>query len=112
MKVLHIISGDLWAGAEVQACTLLTTLHRESQVQVAAALMNEGELARRLRDHGIPVTVFPESTLNAAAIVCGLRKLMTQWRPDVVHTHRIKENILGCIANTFSGNVPSVRSAH
>lgn len=112
MRVLHVISGDLWAGAEVQAYTLLTTLQQDPAVQVAAALLNEGELARRLRERGIPVTLFPEQRLNAIQILCGLRKLMRDWQPHVVHTHRTKENILGSVANTLSGNAASVRTVH
>jgi glycosyltransferase involved in cell wall biosynthesis len=112
MKVLHVISGDLWAGAEAQACTLLTSLQKEPGVEVAAALLNEGELARRLRAHGIPVTLFAERESGPVQIVCGLRKLIREWRPDVVHTHRFKENILGSVANLLSRNVPSVRTVH
>jgi len=112
MKVLHVISGDLWAGAEVQASTLLGALTRQPGIEVAAALMNEGELARHLRALGISVSVFPESELSAAALVSALRRLMKSWRPDVVHTHRTKENILACIANLLAGNAASVRTAH
>lgn len=112
MRVLHVISGDLWAGAEVQAFTLLATLQRQPGVEVAVALLNEGELAQRLRDRGIKTDVLPESRLGTRDILGGLRRLMRTWRPEVIHTHRIKENILGCIANTLSGKVPSVRTAH
>lgn len=112
MKILHIISGDLWAGAEVQAFTLLTTLQKIEGIEVAAALMNEGELANRLRERNIPVTLLPENTLNPISIVAGLRQLMRSWQPDVVHTHRIKENILGSIANRLSRRAPCVRTVH
>jgi L-malate glycosyltransferase len=112
MKVLHVISGDLWAGAEVQAYTLLASLKREPDVQVAAALLNDGQLAGRLREHGIPVTLLPESRLGAWQIVRGLRQVMREWRADIVHTHRFKENVLGAIANALARNVPSVRTVH
>jgi glycosyltransferase involved in cell wall biosynthesis len=96
----------------VQAFTLLTTLHRQQDIQVAAVVMNEGELATRLRQNGIPVHVLPETSLSAFQIARQLRDLIATWRPDVIHTHRIKENILGCLANALSGNVPSVRTVH
>ncbi len=111
MRVLHVISGDLWAGAEAQAFTQLVALH-EADVTVAAALMNDGELAQRLRARGIAVTVLDERRLSGAAILLALRKLMREWRPDVVHTHRSKENILGSLANRLAGKVPSVRTVH
>jgi glycosyltransferase involved in cell wall biosynthesis len=110
LKVLHVISGDLWAGAEVQAATLLAALR--SVVSVAAALMNDGVLAAQLRSLNIPVNIFDESRLNGAQILLALRQLMLTWQPDVVHTHRTKENILGSLANRLAGNVPCVRTVH
>lgn len=112
MRVLHIISGDLWAGAEVQAYTLLTTLQREPGVQVAVALLNEGELALRLRNDGIQVTVLPESRLNGFQIILELRRLMRDWKPHLIHTHRTKENVFSSVANRLTHNVPSVRTVH
>jgi L-malate glycosyltransferase len=110
LRVLHVISGDLWAGAEVQAATLLAALR--SDVSVAAALMNDGVLAARLRSLDIPVNIFDEGRLNGAQILLALRQLMLTWQPDVVHTHRTKENILGSLANRLAGNVPCVRTVH
>lgn len=113
LKVLHVISGDLWAGAEVQVCTLLRTLRAETRdVEVIAALMNDGELASRLRQCGIAVSVLDENRLNALSIFLGLRQLMRECRPDVVHTHRTKENILGALANATTFNVPCLRTVH
>lgn len=112
MKVLHIISGDLWAGAEMQAFTLLSTLQKHSDVEVAAVLMNEGELSRRLREKNILVEVLPENKMSAPAIVSGLVRFIKAWKPDVIHTHRIKENILGSVANLLSINAPAVRTVH
>jgi glycosyltransferase involved in cell wall biosynthesis len=111
LKVLHVISGDLWAGAEMQAFTLMANLRRLS-VKLAAAVMNEGELARRLRDAGVVVTVLDERQLGSRQIVAGLQDLMARWQPDVVHTHRTKENVLGSLANRFGPNVPSLRTVH
>jgi glycosyltransferase involved in cell wall biosynthesis len=111
LKVLHVISGDLWAGAEAQALTLLSALHR-LDVVVAVALMNDGELAARLRSRGISVHIFDESRLNGAQILLALRRLMLEFRPNIVHTHRTKENILGSLANRLSCKAACVRTVH
>lgn len=112
VRVLHVISGDLWAGAEVQAYTLVSHLVGMPDVRVAAALMNDGELANRLRGIGAEVFLTDERRLGTARILARLRAIMEAWRPDVVHTHREKENILGSLANRLTGNVPSVRTMH
>ena len=100
LKVLHIISGDLWAGAEVQAFTLLTELKARCELQVAT--MNKGDLAERLQQSGINVKIFDEQFTNSLTITLGLIKLIREFQPDIVHTHRQKENILGSLANILA----------
>jgi glycosyltransferase involved in cell wall biosynthesis len=110
--VLHVISGDLWAGAEVQAFTLISALLKQPDIQIAAAVMNEGELAARLRASGAEVSVLDERRCGSFQIFSRLRALMERWRPDIVHTHRSKENVLGSLANLLGRNVPALRTAH
>ena len=110
--MLHIASGDRWAGAEVQLYTLLSQLQRRDDIEPRAILMNDGELAERLRAIAVPVDILDESRLSAIAILRGLRLLLAQHRPDIVHTHRQKENILGAIANRLSVRAASLRTVH
>lgn len=112
LRVLHIASGDLWAGAEVQAFTLMTHLNRMAATEVAAVLMNEGTLADKLRSAGIRVHITDERKLGAVRIFSSLRRLLQSWQPDVIHTHREKENILGCLGNRTCRNVPAIRTVH
>jgi len=46
MIVLHIFSGDLWAGAEVVIFNLLTRLNQEAGPRVLALSLNEGVAPR------------------------------------------------------------------
>jgi glycosyltransferase involved in cell wall biosynthesis len=112
LRILHVISGDLWAGAEVQACTLISELVRMPDTEVAAVVMNEGRLADKLGAAGVRVDVINERKLGPLQIGLRLRHLLKSWRPDVIHTHREKENILGMLANRACRNVPSVRTVH
>ncbi|MCC5859840.1 MAG: glycosyltransferase [Ectothiorhodospiraceae bacterium] len=112
IKVMHIASGDRWAGAEAQLWTLVRHLNKRDDVQARVVLMNEGETAERLRDADVPTDVLDESRLNAFQILLGLRRLMQAHRPDIIHTHRQKENVLGSLANLTSLRVPSVRTVH
>ena len=107
-----MISGDLWAGAEAQAAALLDRLAREPGVAVHAALMNRGELEQRLRRSGVDVSVLDETRLTPLRILAGLRTLVRGFDPQVVHTHRFKENILGGLAARLEGRRPSLRTVH
>lgn len=112
LRVLQIASGDLWAGAEVQAFTLMSHLSRMPETEIAAVLMNDETLADRLRSIGISTYVLDEQNIHSLGIFVKLRAVLRSWQPHVVHTHRQKENILGSLANRSCGNVPSVRTVH
>ena len=112
LRILHVASGDLWAGAEVQVFTLMSHLARMPETAVAAVLLNEGALAAKLRAVGIEVFIADERQSGAVGLLMRLHGVLRGWRPDLVHTHRVKENILGAIANRLGGNVPCVRTVH
>ena len=111
-KVLHLASGDLWAGAESQLLTLVTTLHNSLDVALFVVLLNHGTLEERLRSAGVEVIVLDESIHNNLQILGKLIRILRNYRPDVIHTHRSKENILGSLAALLSGGIPSLRTAH
>jgi len=115
VKVLHIISGDLWAGAEVQAYTLLTSLPQEFELLVI--LMNHGELEQRLITAGIKTQVIDERSTTSIKIIRELMTCIRHFSPHIIHTHRQKENILGTIANLLSQwpkskRIRSLRTVH
>lgn len=109
---MHIASGDLWAGAEVQLFNLACELHQAPDIALQVVLLNHGLLEERLRERGIAVTVIDERRHNALAIGHRLLRLMRATRPDVVHTHREKENVLGAIAAWMSRVPVCLRTVH
>ncbi len=112
IHVVHIASGDLWAGAEVQLFTLCKTLNNMPNIRISVILLNHGILKEKLRKQNIYVEVLDETNLNSVRIFAYLIRLLRQLKPNIVHTHRIKENILGSFAAKTAGNIPSLRTAH
>jgi len=111
LRIMQLASGDLWAGAEVQFFTLCRALHERSDVALHVVVLNEGELAARLRDIGAAPVVLDETRLSALQVFGALLRLMRQWRPQVLHTHRIKENVVGGLAAALL-RIPSLRTQH
>lgn len=111
-NVLHIASGDLWAGAEVQLFTLAKALHNDLDIRVDVVLLNTGKLEHELRTAGISTIVLDESRHNSFSIFYQLLCTIRVLRPNIIHTHRLKENILGSIAGFLSGRIPSIRTVH
>ena len=111
MRICHVMTADLWAGAEVQLATTASYLAR-TDLDVSAVLFNDGRLAEELRGLGIDVTVIDESRHGALAIVSSLTRFLIEQRIDVVHTHRYKDTILGTIAARLAGVRHVVRTMH
>jgi len=99
VKVLHILSGDLWAGAEVMARNLLEGLSKARDLELSVALLNEGKLAEEIRRIGIPLSVLPETEQSFPIILRRTREELQRHAPDIVHSHRYKENILAWLAS-------------
>lgn len=112
LKILHLASGDLWAGAEMQLFTLVRSLSRRGDLSIGVILLNHGELEQRLLDAGIEVLVLDESSLRTDRLLAALVRHIRRINPDVIHTHRFKENVLGSLAGLFCGRVKSIRTTH
>jgi glycosyltransferase involved in cell wall biosynthesis len=111
IKVSHLASGDLWAGAEVQLYHLCKHLKSKRDIRVHVILFNDGQLASSLKRVGIEVTVFDEHKLNFIQLYSRLHRYCSENQIDIIHTHRFKENILGSlVAKTLK--IVSLRTVH
>jgi L-malate glycosyltransferase len=112
MRVTHLASGDLWAGAENQLHNLVLGLQRTQDVDVDVILLNEGVLATRLRQAGVMVTVYPENQLSGMDLFATIRRHLVVRRTGILHTHRYKENVLGAFAAALTSGARSTRTLH
>lgn len=112
VKIVHIVSGDLWAGAEVQVFQLCCALKTFRDVEVSAITFNAGTLESRLRDAQIPVHVIDETKRSPLSMTKAIIQVLRQENPAVVHTHGQKENILGTLAAIVARTPNRVRTVH
>jgi len=111
LHVIHLASGDLWAGAEVQLFTLCLALAKIDNTYPSVVLLNHGVLENKLKENHIPVKVLDESLLNGLQIGWQLFLHFRKYKPGIVHTHRLKENILGSLA-AWLARISSLRTVH
>ena len=78
LRVCHVMSADLWGGAEVQVATVASYL--ASHVQLSAVLFNEGRLAAELRAIGVEVEVLDEARHGSVALTAQLRRFLRHRR--------------------------------
>ena len=101
--VLHIFSGDLWAGAEVVIFNLLRQLNESSGLRVLALSLNEGQLVEKLRAAGVGTYVIPEAQHSFAPILFRAARLFRGQRIAAIHSHRYKENLLAWLLARWIG---------
>ncbi len=97
IAICHLVSGDLWAGAEVQAYSLLLSLRTEPSLSLSVIVLNEGKLADLLKQAGIQVTVIDETKNRFGTIVKMASAELSGQSIDILHSHRYKENLLGVL---------------
>jgi len=112
LVVLHVFSGDLWAGAEVVIASLLGGLVCDPGLRIIALALNDGELTRRLRGLGIETHVVPESRHSLGGIAWRAIRALRGRTVDVVHSHRYKENLLGLVLAKRAGARALVATVH
>lgn len=112
ITVTHIISGDLWAGAEVQVYNLSKVLIASKEVAVTAVVFNPGILHDKLIELGIPVTLIDEANNGGLAMAKAITTHCKVQGTDIVHTHGFKENVLGVVGKELARVRYSVRTVH
>jgi L-malate glycosyltransferase len=108
-RVLHIVSGDLWGGAEVQVLLQSQALQALGW-DVHLVLFNKTEAYRRYTEAGISCRVISETP---GFPVLG-RELIHQVKtvaPDLLVSHGYKEGVTGFVASLVCG-VPWVSTFH
>lgn len=103
-KIVHIISGDLWAGAEVQVYHTLKYLNYNNNMQFYTILFNDGILNINLKKEGIKTIIIDEKENNTIKMIIKITKLLYWIQPNIIHVHAYKEHLLGSLAAIFSGN--------
>jgi L-malate glycosyltransferase len=113
MRIFHVISGDLWAGAEVQVYHTLSALKKEEGVSVACILFNDGNLKDNLERCGIRAILFDEGVFSSFELLKKLTEVFQKERPDIVHVHAVKEHFITKVASILSrSSIPLVRTVH
>lgn len=111
-NVLHVISGDLWAGAEVMAYNLLSELKKQPNLNIFTVVLNSGKLSEKINELGIPHAVIPEGKNSFFKIVSKVNKFVKENKIHVIHSHRYKENILTALVSIVNPKIKAVSTLH
>jgi len=112
MTVLHVFSGDLWAGAEKMIATLLKKLKNYPDFQVLVLSLNESILSRMLRESNIETIVIPEESHFFATLLIKAFSHFKGKKVELIHTHGYKEDLLALLVRQFIGVKWLVSTVH
>lgn len=112
LRICHVVSGDLWGGAEAQVYQLVRCIVDRGDHQVFVITLNKGVLFDRLMDMSIDVSSIEETKMRIWEMIFKIRSFLKTNKIDLVHCHGFKENLLaGFAVKMFLGCVV-VRTHH
>lgn len=102
MKVLHVLNTGKYSGAENVVITLIHAL--EGEVECAYTSPN-GPIREILKEENIKYYSVSTPTINTK----DLKKIINDFKPDIVHTHDFNAGVRTCFTKT---NVPVINHLH
>ncbi len=97
-KVVHIISNLSLGGAQILVLDILKNLKKKSDLDVTLITIDSGEFMENYKNEGIKVYDLKEKGLVNINIYFKLKKLLSDIKPNLVHTHLNKADFYGRIA--------------
>ena len=110
--VCHLVSGDLWAGAENQSFNIIAGLNKIRNCRVMAIVMNRGKLYQELSELGIKTFLVDEKQHTDIVQLIKILKIIKNNNVNIIHAHRYKENIFAGIIKLFQRSVSLVKTQH
>ena len=108
LRVCHLVSDDGWGGAEAVTAGLLGEQVSDPDLRVGIVSLNPGRLTDLARELGITTYVVPEEDRGFLALWRDVGRVLGQLNPDIVHSHRYKENTLNYLLSRRLGHRPVV----
>ncbi|REK63357.1 MAG: glycosyl transferase [Brevibacillus sp.] len=104
LRVLHVIGGGEFGGAEQHILNLVTSLPQEA-VDVAVVCFYNSLFADELRKAGVSVIPLDRFGRFDVRLLQALRDTFRRYQPDIVHTHGVKANFFSRLAVRGTGPV-------
>lgn len=103
LKVMHVITGLNQGGAENVLCRVVEARRNVCDFHVVS-MMDDGDYGAKLRGMGVTVTALGMARgVPSLGALLKLRKVMKDWKPDVVQTWMYHADLLGGLAAKTTG---------
>ncbi|NDV48036.1 MULTISPECIES: glycosyltransferase [unclassified Salipiger] len=109
-RILYVIDSLKFGGAEMLLLGLLDAA-RDRGCEAHVAYFTPGPLEARVAERDVGMTRLSTRGLRDPRALARCMKLIRDWRPDIVHSHLIKSDLVGQTAARLSG-VPRIITLH
>jgi glycosyltransferase involved in cell wall biosynthesis len=112
-RLLFVVTGLGWGGAESQVIDLARTLSKQGWKVRVATLLRDAERRKDLESGGIPVhTLGMKRGLPDPRALLRLAGMVREFRPSVVHAHMVHANLMTRLTRLVAPSPVLVTSAH
>ena len=102
IRVLHIIQGKHFGGAEQVVLTLVKSFDRD--VAASVLCLSQGLLFEKLSEADVPHFLIPMRSRKDVLIpLLKTIMLVKKKHIDIIHTHTVRSNLIGRLAAFFTG---------
>jgi glycosyltransferase involved in cell wall biosynthesis len=112
LSICHVVTADLWGGAEAQIAMLLTRLAQDPDFAIFVIALGDGRLADELRDANLEVRVIPQPHKRFLACYRQARCFLGDRSVDIIHSHKSKENVMAFLLARAAGIPHMIRTQH
>ncbi len=109
-KILQLVNGELYAGAERIQEMLLRYLDR-SRFEARCVALLDGVFVQRAREAGLPMEVLPMMSRLDLRVAHRLARYLRENHIDLVHTHGVRTNLIGRLAARLV-DIPVITHVH
>lgn len=103
LRILYLVTELDPGGAEGQLVALATWLDRKRFDPAVASLAPPGEMAKPLREAGIPVFSLAARGATDLRVFPRLKRLLAETEPDLLHTFLFHANVAGRVCARLAG---------
>jgi glycosyltransferase involved in cell wall biosynthesis len=109
-KVVHVIGGGEFGGAEQHIIQLLSLFPKQG-VLGKVVCFYEADFSKTLREQGVDVEVLHFGRFDFR-LLSSLQEIFLREKPDIIHTHGVKANFFGRLASRRTPHIPLVTTIH
>lgn len=108
MRILQMMGGGDVGGAKTHIMTLVQALSKENDVCLVS--FRDGDFPKEAIKRGINVKIF--QYLNLFTCRNKVLELIDEFKPDIIHCHGSKSNVIGVMIGAKRPNIPIMTTVH